>query len=93
MIVEMSSQIQAEVGSTTEIPATLVFDYPRMCELAEFLVASFRSDWRATVFGRVQATRTVIDTHARIAASDESRSPRCPKTKRSTNSCEKLEGN
>lgn len=41
MIVEMSSQIQAEVGDATEIPATLVFDYPRVCDLAEFLVATF----------------------------------------------------
>jgi len=38
MIVEMSSQIQVEVGPAQEIPATLVFDYPRVCDLGEFLV-------------------------------------------------------
>lgn len=42
MIVEMSSQIQAEVGTSTEISATLVFDHPRVCDLAEFLVSTFR---------------------------------------------------
>lgn len=43
MIVEMSSQLQAEVGDSTEISATLIFDYPRVCDLAEFLVATFES--------------------------------------------------
>ena len=38
MLVEMSSQIQVEVGPQQDIPATLVFDYPRICELADFLV-------------------------------------------------------
>ena len=38
MIVEMSSQIQIEIGPAREIPATLVFDYPRICDLGEFLV-------------------------------------------------------
>ena len=40
MIVEMSSQLQAEVGDQTDIPATLVFDYPSISDLAEFLVSS-----------------------------------------------------
>lgn len=38
MIVEMSSQIQAEVGPQIEISSTLVFDHPRICDLAQFLV-------------------------------------------------------
>ncbi len=38
MIVEMSSQIQAEVGTEKEVPATLVFDYPRIRDLSDFLV-------------------------------------------------------
>ncbi len=41
MIVEMSSQIQAEVGPEVEIPATLIFDYPRVCDLATYLVQLF----------------------------------------------------
>ena len=43
MIVELSSQIQAEVGPEQEIPATLVFDHPRVCDLAGFLVQSFEA--------------------------------------------------
>jgi long-chain acyl-CoA synthetase len=38
MIVEISNQLQAEFGPGYEIPATLVFDHPRICDLAEFLV-------------------------------------------------------
>ena len=44
MIVEMSSQIQAEVGTTYEIPATLLFDYPCVSDLAAFLVQTFEAD-------------------------------------------------
>ena len=40
MVVEMSSQIQVELGSETEVPATLVFDYPRICDLAQFLLTA-----------------------------------------------------
>ena len=38
MIVEMSQRLQHELGPDREIPATLVFDYPRVTDLAEFLV-------------------------------------------------------
>ena len=38
MIVEMSSQIQVEVGPESEIPATLVFDHPRIRDLGNFLM-------------------------------------------------------
>ena len=38
MIVEMSHQIQAEVGAEKELPATLVFDCPRIVDLASYLV-------------------------------------------------------
>lgn len=37
MIVELSHQIQVELGPQHEIPATLVFDYPRICDLADYL--------------------------------------------------------
>ena len=43
MVVEMSNQIQAEIGSDKEIPVTLVFNYPRICDLAEFLVDAFEA--------------------------------------------------
>lgn len=44
MIVEMSSQIQVEVGAATKIPATLLFDHPRICDLSDFLVATICDD-------------------------------------------------
>ena len=44
MVVEMSSQVQVEVGAETEIPATLVFDYPRISDLAEFLLTTIVND-------------------------------------------------
>jgi acyl carrier protein len=43
MIVELSSQVQAEVGGDAQIPATLVFDYPSVSQLAQFLVTTFES--------------------------------------------------
>lgn len=39
MIVEISNQIQAELGPQHEVPSTLVFDYPRICDLANYLVS------------------------------------------------------
>lgn len=41
MIVEMSTQIQAEVGEDNKIPATLAFDCPRIEDLAQYLVETF----------------------------------------------------
>lgn len=38
MIVEMSSQVQVELGSGHEVPATLLFDHPRICDLSDYLV-------------------------------------------------------
>jgi long-chain acyl-CoA synthetase len=40
MIVELSNQIQLELGSGHEIPATLVFDHPRICDLSEYLISA-----------------------------------------------------
>ena len=39
MIVEMSQRLQHELGAEHDVPPTLVFDYPRVIDLAEFLVA------------------------------------------------------
>lgn len=39
-IVGLSAQLQVEVGPAHALPPTLLFDYPRICDLAEFLVES-----------------------------------------------------
>lgn len=44
MLVELSRQLQTEIGHDQQIPATLVFDYPRICDLAQFLVAALAED-------------------------------------------------
>lgn len=38
MIVAIASQVQAEAGSDVDVPTTLVFDHPRVCDLADYLV-------------------------------------------------------
>ena len=35
---ELSRQVQAEIGNDQQVSATLVFDYPRICDLAVYLV-------------------------------------------------------
>lgn len=62
MIVEMSSQLQAEVGDNTEISATLIFDYPRVCDLAEFLVATFESANSSEPTSAADSTKSTIQT-------------------------------
>lgn len=37
-IVAIASQVQAEAGSDADVPTTLVFDHPRVCDLADYLV-------------------------------------------------------
>ena len=39
MMVELAAQLQAEIGDRNSLPTTLVFDYPRICDMSEFLVA------------------------------------------------------
>ena len=39
MIVELSHQIQLELGAEHEIPATLVFDHPRLSDLSDYLLS------------------------------------------------------
>jgi long-chain acyl-CoA synthetase len=64
MIVELSSQIQAEVGSGFEVPATLVFDHPRIVDLGDFLVETIApgdaSPERATAGGASSAARSDV---------------------------------
>ena len=48
MLVEISSQIQAEIGPQHEVPTTLVFDHPRICDLANYLVTALNADLSAS---------------------------------------------
>lgn len=48
MIVEMSNQIQVELGDGHDVPATLVFDYPRISDLGTFLLSTLSPEDRAT---------------------------------------------
>ena len=41
MIVELTSQLQKEVVPQVELPATLIFDYPRLVDLANFVIETF----------------------------------------------------
>jgi len=43
MIVEISAQIQAEIGDAAHVSPTLVFDYPRIGDLAGFLLMTFET--------------------------------------------------
>ena len=40
MIVEMSNQIQVELGDDYDVPTTLIFDHPRICDLSSFLLTA-----------------------------------------------------
>ena len=42
MLVELSHQLQAEVGAAADISAASVFDYPRVIDLAAFLVSTIQ---------------------------------------------------
>lgn len=44
MIVEVSNQIQHELGPTVKVPATLLFDHPRLIDLSEYLLSTIFPD-------------------------------------------------
>ena len=49
MLVELSHQLQAEVGSAADISAASVFDYPRVIDLAAYLLATIEETDNASV--------------------------------------------
>ena len=40
MAVELSRRLQQEIGAAEELPPTLIFDHPRICDLADYLVSN-----------------------------------------------------
>ena len=46
-MVSLSTQLQIEIGNEPELPPTLLFDYPRISDLAGFLVETMDEDSRA----------------------------------------------
>ena len=50
-IVELSAQLQVEVGPQVTLPPTLLFDYPRLVDLAGFLVETIAGDSQARTAG------------------------------------------
>ena len=46
-MVSLSTQLQIEIGREPELPPTLLFDYPRISDLAGFLVETMDEDSRA----------------------------------------------
>ena len=46
-MVSLSTQLQIEIGREPELPPTLLFDYPRISDLAGFLVETIDSNHRA----------------------------------------------
>ncbi len=62
MIVEMSAQLQAELGPGHEFAATTIFDHPRVCDLAGFLVEQLYTKESAAIADHKPAAETVSDS-------------------------------
>ncbi len=71
LIVEMSNRLQAELGSDVEVPPTLVFDYPRLVDLAGFLVTAVYGEAAApTGNGRQTSPSGTTESVLTIATAD-----------------------
>ncbi len=68
MLVEISSQIQVELGPQHEVPTTLVFDHPRICDLADYLVAALMMDQAASEPNRAELSDAAVDSQQAAVA-------------------------
>ena len=63
-MVSLSTQLQIEIGSEPELPPTLLFDYPRISDLAGFLVETIHEDHHAAhAAGMTQPTTNTLAPH------------------------------
>jgi long-chain acyl-CoA synthetase len=67
MIVELRDRLQVQVGSQIELPATLVFDHPRICDLAMFLSDVIEAESGS---GQDHATANVDTNHSAASIDD-----------------------
>jgi long-chain acyl-CoA synthetase len=64
-MVTLAKNLQSQLGSQLDLPATLVFDYPRICDLSGYLLGALPLDGPAvtgvTAFDRPEETFGAID--------------------------------
>lgn len=76
MMVELSHQLQAELGPQHDVPATLAFDYPRIVDLSGYLVRQLDATRQRDASGPDDGCpddgkRPVMDPHAAVAGTHE----------------------
>lgn len=69
MIVEVSNQIQVELGNRTDVPATLLFDYPRVSDLSRYLLNQLTE--QSAVSSRKIVSASNADLRAEIESLSE----------------------
>ena len=75
MIVELTAQLQIEVGDRMELPATLIFDHPRISEMSQFLVQQLVAETNPVLKSRItKPVRTSETEPEQLRASIESMS-------------------
>lgn len=72
MLVELSHQLQIEIGEATDISATLIFDYPTIDQLSTFLIKNIFRDEQIPLDAPAFVKETVTpDFQSEIAAMPE----------------------
>ena len=70
MLVELSHRLQIEVGDTTDISATVIFDYPTIGQLSEFLVGCLTENNQDGI-ARELVIKTVSDNSSDRQSDDD----------------------
>lgn len=72
-IVELRDRLQQHVGKDLELPATLVFDHPRICDVSQYLVEALTADSAPMEHGAAGSTPKEGQTPERAA--DQAETP------------------